>query len=62
MFSTGVWTNELRAVMLLSEDAYHGLTGQFRSLVGRDSDSRALVGRTSPEDGGKRMVAFSVCF
>jgi hypothetical protein len=48
--------------MLLREDADHGLTGLFRSLVGRDSDSRTLVGRTSSEDGGKRMVGFAVCF
>jgi len=62
MSLTGVWTNELRSVMLLREDADHGLTGLFRSLVGRDSDSRTLVGRTSSEDGGKRMVGFAVCF
>jgi hypothetical protein len=62
MSLTGVWTNELRSVMLLREDADHRLTGLFRSLVGRDSDSRTLVGRTSSEDGGKRMVGFAVCF
>jgi hypothetical protein len=62
MSLTGVWTNELRSVMLLREDADHGLTGLFRSLVGRDSDSRTIVGRTSSEDGGKRMIGFAVCF
>jgi hypothetical protein len=62
MSLTSVWTNELRSVMLLREDSDHGLTGLFRSLVGRDSDSRTLVGRTSSEDGGNRMVGFAVCF
>jgi hypothetical protein len=62
MSLTGVWTNELRSVMLLREDGGYGLTGMFRSLVGRDSGLRTIAGRTSSEDGGKRMVGFAVCF
>lgn len=62
MSLTGVWTNELRSVMLLREDAEHGLTGIFRSLVGRDPGLRPLGGRISSEDGGRRMVGFAVSF
>lgn len=62
MSFTGVWTNELRSVMLLREDAEHGLTGLFKSLVGRDSACRILAGRPSSEDSGRRMVGFAVCF
>jgi hypothetical protein len=62
MSLTGVWTNELRSVMLLREDSGYGLTGSFRSLVGRDSGLRTIAGRTSSEAGGKRMVGFAVCF
>ena len=62
MSFTGVWTNELRSVMLLREDAEHALTGLFKSLVGRDSACRILAGRTSSEDSGRRMVGFAVCF
>lgn len=62
MSLTGVWTNELRSVMLLREDADHGLTGILRSLVGRDPGFRTLAGRISSDDGGRRMVGFAVCF
>jgi hypothetical protein len=59
---TGVWTNELRSVMLLREDSEHELTGIFRSIVGRDPGFRTLAGRISSEDGGRRMVGFAVTF
>jgi hypothetical protein len=59
---TGVWTNELRSVMLLREDAERELTGIFRSIVGRDPGFRTLAGRISSEDGGRRMVGFAVTF
>jgi Avidin family len=62
MSLTGVWTSELRSVMLLREGADHGLTGVFHSLVGRDSGSRTLAGRTSSEEDGKQMVGFAVSF
>jgi hypothetical protein len=62
MSLTGIWTNELRSVMLLREDADGGLTGIYHSIVGRDPGYRALAGRTSPDDSGKQMVAFAVCF
>jgi hypothetical protein len=62
MSLTGVWTNELRSVMLLRECADHELTGVFHSLVGQDSGSRTLAGRISCEEYGKQMVGFVVSF
>jgi len=60
MSLTGVWTNELRSLRLLREGADHGLTGVFHSLVGRESGSRTLAGRTSCEEDGKQMVGFAL--
>ena len=62
MSLTGVWTNELRSVMLLRDEGGYGLTGVFRSLVGRDSGFRTIAGRTSSEEGGKQMLGFAVSF
>jgi avidin family protein len=62
MSLTGVWTNELRSVMLLREAADHGLTGVFHSLVGRDSGFRSLAGRSSLWEDGKQMVGCAVSF
>lgn len=62
MSLTGVWTNELRSVMLLREDAEHAITGIFHSLVGRDPRFRTVAGRTSSENGGKQMAGFSATF
>ena len=54
MSLTEVWTNELRSVMLLRDEGGYGLTGVFRSLVGRDLGFRTIAGRTSSEEGGKK--------
>ena len=62
MALTGVWLNELNSVMVLIEDANHGLTGKYRSIVGRDPNLRDLAGRTNYLDGNKQMVGFAVCF
>ncbi len=62
MSLTGVWMNELNSVMVLNEHADKGLTGKYRSMVGRDPNVRDLSGRTSALDGGKQMVAFAVGF
>jgi len=62
MSLTGVWMSELHSVLLLREHDDKSLTGQYRSMVGRDSTVRRLSGRTSPVEGGKQMVAFAVCF
>jgi len=62
MSLTGVWTNELRSVMLLREGADLALTGVFHSFVGRDSGFRTLAGRASAREGGKQMVGFTVSF
>jgi len=62
MSLTGIWTNELRSVMLLRENADHSLDGIYHSIVGRDPGYRALSGRTNDVESGKQMVAFSVCF
>ena len=62
MSLTGVWMNELHSVLLLREHDDKSLTGQYRSMVGRDSKVRPLSGRTSAVEGGKQMVAFAVCF
>lgn len=62
MSLTGVWMNELHSVLLLREHDDRSLTGQYRSIVGRDSGVRQLSGRTSATEGEKQMVAFAVCF
>ena len=62
MSLTGVWMNELHSVLLLREHNDKSLTGQYRSMVGRDSTVRPLSGRTSAVEGGKQMVAFAACF
>jgi hypothetical protein len=62
MSLTGVWMNELNSVMILNEHTDKGLTGKYRSMVGRDPNVRDLSGRTSALDGEKQMVAFAVCF
>ena len=62
MALTGVWMNELNSVMVLNEHTDKGLTGKYRSMVGRDPNVRDLSGRTSALDGEKQMVAFAVCF
>ncbi len=62
MSLTGVWMNELHSVLLLREHDDNSLTGQYRSMVGRDSTVRPLSGRTSVAEGGKQMVAFAACF
>jgi len=36
MSLTGIWTNELRSVMLLIEGADRSLAGFYHSVVGRD--------------------------
>ena len=46
MSLTGVWMNELRSVLVLREHEDRSLTGQYRSMVGRDPrSSRCLAGR-----------------
>ena len=62
MSLTGVWMNELHSVLLLREHDDKSLTGQYRSMVGRDSTVRPLSGRASAVEGGKQMVAFAACF
>jgi len=62
MALTGIWLNELNSVMVLIEDAHHGLTGKYRSIVGRDPHVRDLAGRTNYFDGNKQMVGFAICF
>jgi len=62
MSLTGVWMNELRSVLVLREHEDRSLTGQYRSMVGRDSRVRHLSGRTGAVESGRQMVAFAVCF
>lgn len=62
MSVTGVWVNKRASVMVLREDPSGNVTGKYRSAAGRDLDVRELAGRTSPVDGDKQMVGFSVCF
>lgn len=62
MALTGIRLNELNSVMVLIEDAHHGFTGKYRSIVGRDPHIRDLAGRTNYFDGNKQMVGFAVCF
>lgn len=59
---TGVWVNEHKSVMVMSEDSDGRLGGTFRSLVGRDTRKRPLVGRASSEEAGKQLLGFTVCF
>src|SRR5690348_5797561 len=60
---TGIWTNELRSVMVLrTSQEGDNLSGTYHSIVGRDPGYRNLAGRTSPEDGAKQMVGFTVVF
>jgi len=54
MSLTGVWMNELRSVLVLREHKDKSLTGQYRSMVGRDPKVRHLSGRTSAAEGGKQ--------
>jgi hypothetical protein len=62
MALTGIWLNELNSVMVLIEDAHYGLTGKYRSIVGRDPRVRDLAGRTNYFDSNKQMVGFAICF
>ena len=62
MSLTGVWVNEHKSVMVMSEDSDGNLGGTFRSLVGRDARKRPLVGRASSEEAGKQLLGFTVCF
>jgi hypothetical protein len=62
MALTGVWVNEHKSVMVISEHSDGGFTGTFRSLVGRDTGKRALSGRSSPDEVGKHLLGFTVCF
>jgi hypothetical protein len=59
---TGVWLNEHKSIMVIAEDSGGGLTGTYRSLVGRDTRKRPLSGRTSSEEVGKQLLGLSVCF
>jgi hypothetical protein len=59
---TGVWVNKRASVMVLREDSSGDITGKYRSAAGRDLQVRELAGRTSPIEGAKQMVGFSVCF
>jgi hypothetical protein len=59
---TGVWVNEHKSVMVISEQQDGALTGTFRSLVGRDTGKRALCGRVSSDEAGKQLLGFTVCF
>jgi Avidin family len=59
---TGVWVNEHKSVMVMSEDSEGRLGGTFRSLVGRDTRKRPLIGRASSEEAGKQLLGFTVCF
>ena len=62
MSLTGVWMNELHSVLLLREHDDKSLTGQYRSMVGRDSTVRPLSGRASAVEGGKQMVGIRSVF
>ena len=62
MSVTGVWVNKRASAMVMREDSSGHITGKYRSVAGRDLQVRELAGRTSPLDGGKQMVGFSVCF
>jgi Avidin family len=62
MSLTGVWVNEHKSVMVMSEGSDGNLVGMFRSLVGRDTRKRPLVGRASSEEAGKQLLGFTVCF
>jgi Avidin family len=62
MSLTGVWVNEHKSVMVMSEDSDGSLGGTFRSLVGRDTRKRPLVGLASSEEAGKQLLGFTVCF
>lgn len=62
MSLTGVWVNEHRSIMVIAEDFNGGLAGTYRSLVGRDTRKRPLSGRTTPEEAGKQLLGFTVCF
>ena len=62
MSVTGVWTNKRGSLMVLREDSSGHLTGKYRSAAGRDLQVRELAGRTSPVQGDKQMLGFSVCF
>lgn len=62
MSLTGIWTNELRSVVLIKQKADFSIEGTYHSLVGRDPNPRPLAGRTCPVDGAKQMVAWAVCF
>jgi hypothetical protein len=59
---TGVWVNEHKSVMVTSEDSVDSLGGTFRSLVGRDTRKRPLVGPASSEEAGKQLLGFTVYF
>ena len=62
MALTGVWINEHKSMMVIAEESDGGLSGTFRSLVGRDTRKRPLCGRASSEEAGKQLLGFSVCF
>jgi hypothetical protein len=59
---TGVWVNEHKSIMVIAEDSDGGLTGTYRSLIGRDTRKRPLSGRASSEEAGKQLLGFTVCF
>ena len=59
---TGVWINEHKSVIVMSEDPDGTLGGTFRSLIGRDTRKRPVVGRASSEEAGKQLLGFTVCF
>lgn len=52
MSLTGVWMNELNSVMVLNEQADKGLTGKYRSMVGRDRRIRKQKDLGSANFGG----------
>jgi hypothetical protein len=62
MSLTGVWMNELKSIMVLTEHSDGKLIGQYRSIVGRDPHIRELLGRASNAEKNKQLLGFAVCF
>jgi avidin family protein len=62
MSLTGVWLNELNSIMVLNDPGDGTLIGKYRSLVGRDPNTRGLAGRTGLAEQGKQLLGFAVCF
>lgn len=62
MSVTGLWMNKRGSITVLREDESGQITGKYRSVMGRDTNVRALAGRAGRPDAGKQMIGFSVCF